>query len=61
MPEMSKRKLADRVLDEIVALRHTRGLVVEFDEESADAGSASGPSSDEIAVPAARRQIVVES
>ena len=34
MPEMSKRKLADRILDEIVALRRPRPLVFEVDEGS---------------------------
>ena len=29
MPEMTKRKLADRILDEIVALRRPRPLVFE--------------------------------
>ncbi len=32
LPEMTKRKLADRILDEIVALRRPRPLVFEVDE-----------------------------
>lgn len=58
MPEMPKRRLADCILDEIVALRHTRGLVVEFDEA---VEAETQPAQDEIALPAARRQLVVES
>jgi phosphopantothenoylcysteine decarboxylase/phosphopantothenate--cysteine ligase len=32
LPEMHKRKLADRILDEIIALRRPRSMVVELDE-----------------------------
>jgi phosphopantothenoylcysteine decarboxylase/phosphopantothenate--cysteine ligase len=32
LPEMPKRNLADRILDEIVTLRRPRSLVVELDE-----------------------------
>jgi phosphopantothenoylcysteine decarboxylase/phosphopantothenate--cysteine ligase len=32
LPEMPKRSLADRILDEIVTLRRPRSLVLEFDE-----------------------------
>jgi phosphopantothenoylcysteine decarboxylase/phosphopantothenate--cysteine ligase len=32
LPEMPKRKLADRILDEILTLRRPRSLVLEFDE-----------------------------
>jgi phosphopantothenoylcysteine decarboxylase/phosphopantothenate--cysteine ligase len=34
LPEMTKRNLADRILDEIVALRRPRPLVFEVDEET---------------------------
>ncbi|HEY9126720.1 MAG TPA: bifunctional phosphopantothenoylcysteine decarboxylase/phosphopantothenate--cysteine ligase CoaBC, partial [Acidobacteriaceae bacterium] len=40
LPEMPKRKLADRILDEVVALRRPQSLLVEL--------SGSDPSSDEI-------------
>ncbi len=33
LPEMPKRQLADRILDEILALRRPRPVVVELDEE----------------------------
>jgi len=32
LPEMHKRKLADRILDEIIALRRPRSMVLELDE-----------------------------
>jgi len=32
LPEMPKRKLADRILDEIVTLRRPRSMVLEMDE-----------------------------
>ena len=56
MPEMTKRKLADRILDEIVALRRPRPLVFEVDE-----GSRQDQVLSESAVPAtSRRRIIVE-
>lgn len=56
MPEMPKRKLADRILDEIVALRRPRPLVFEVDE-----GSPQDKVLSESVVPAAsRRRIIVE-
>ena len=56
MPEMPKRKLADRILDEIVALRRPRPLVFEVDE-----GSPQDKVRSQSAAPAtSRRRIVVE-
>ena len=54
MPAMPKRDLAERILDEIAALRRSKALVVEVDEGARDAAQ------DEVVVPASRRQIVVE-
>jgi phosphopantothenoylcysteine decarboxylase / phosphopantothenate---cysteine ligase len=34
MPQMPKRKLADRILDEVIALRRSKALVLEFDEQT---------------------------
>jgi phosphopantothenoylcysteine decarboxylase / phosphopantothenate---cysteine ligase len=56
LPEMSKRKLADRILDEIATLRRPRPLVFEVDDETPQdqvlsQSSASTPT---------RRQIIVE-
>jgi len=63
LPEMTKRKLADRILDEIVALRRARGLVVEFEQDAAEVPAPATDSAEAvIAAPAAsRRQIIVES
>ena len=57
LPEMSKRKLADRILDEIVTLRRPRPLVFEVDDE----GTQQDEVLNQSAAPAAtRRQIIVE-
>jgi phosphopantothenoylcysteine decarboxylase/phosphopantothenate--cysteine ligase len=56
MPEMPKRKLADRILDEIATLRRPRPLVFEVDE-----GSPQDQVLSESVIPAAsRRRIIVE-
>ena len=56
MPEMTKRKLADRILDEISALRRPRPLVFEVDE-----GTPQEKVLSESAAPLApRRRIIVE-
>lgn len=53
MPEMPKRKLADRILDEILGLRRPKQMVMELD-------SASGAAQALKEVVAVRRPIVVE-
>ena len=56
MPEMTKRKLADRILDEIVALRRPRPVVFEVDE-----GTPQDKVLNESTAPAtSRRRIIVE-
>jgi phosphopantothenoylcysteine decarboxylase/phosphopantothenate--cysteine ligase len=56
LPEMTKRKLADRILDEISALRRPRPLVFEVDE-----GTPQDKILNESAAPVTtRRQIIVE-
>lgn len=59
MHEMPKRKLADRILDEILGLRRPRTLVVETD---GDLGQATPQEQvlHQSASPAARRQLIVE-
>src|ERR1700761_7625454 len=62
--EMPKRKLADRVLDEILALRRPRPLIVEMDGGEMDGGSSEAAqdqvlNQSEIVV-GSRRQLVVE-
>ena len=60
LPEMPKRSLADRILDEILVLRRPRSLVVELDE-GADTKPRRQGAADETIVPAAsRRQLIVE-
>ena len=57
MPEMPKRKLADRILDEIVALRRPRPLVFEVDEGTPPQERVL---SESVAPPTTRRRIIVE-
>jgi phosphopantothenoylcysteine decarboxylase/phosphopantothenate--cysteine ligase len=58
LPEMPKRKLADRILDEIISLRRPRPLMVEL-----EGLSSQDSSQDEVlgqSVAPARRQLIVE-
>jgi phosphopantothenoylcysteine decarboxylase / phosphopantothenate---cysteine ligase len=57
LPEMSKRKLADRILDEVVGLRRPQSLLVEL--SGMEPESAPEESEREITV-ASRRQIMIE-
>jgi phosphopantothenoylcysteine decarboxylase/phosphopantothenate--cysteine ligase len=57
MPEMPKRKLADRILDEIVALRRPRPLVFEVDEGMPPQEKVL---SESVAPTTTRRRIIVE-
>ena len=59
LPEMPKRNLADRILDEIVTLRRPRTLVVEMDEH-VDAKSRQDVVLKQAEAPAARRELIVE-
>jgi phosphopantothenoylcysteine decarboxylase/phosphopantothenate--cysteine ligase len=64
MPQMPKRELADRILDEIAALRSPRPMMLELDNEQA-ANEPARLSDDRmldetIVVAASRRQLVVE-
>jgi phosphopantothenoylcysteine decarboxylase/phosphopantothenate--cysteine ligase len=65
MPQMAKRQLADRILDEILALRRPRHMVLEF-EEKADAGATEKQAAHDRVlnesepVGAGRRQLIVE-
>ncbi len=56
-PEMSKRKLADRILDEVVALRRPQSLLVEL---STGATATHGNQDRAEAQGAVRRQIMIE-
>ena len=59
---MTKRKLADRILDEILTLRRPKGLVLEFDEHQTQEQVQDRvlEQSDASPGPASRRQIIVE-
>jgi len=60
LPEMPKRNLADRILDEIITLRRPRSMLLEFDEH-VDEQSRQDEVLQQAAQPAApRRQLIVE-
>ena len=64
-PEMPKRKLADRILDEVVALRRPQSLLVELsnaESDEADSGPTPASSDEEIFIagPGSRRQLIIE-
>jgi len=65
LPQMPKRELADRILDEILTLRRPRSVVHEFDEERDAEASEKQAIQDRVlseSTPAgaARRQLIVE-
>ena len=60
LPEMPKRQLADRILDEILILRRPRPLVVEFDVEQETHFAQERVRSESLPAGGARRQIIVE-
>lgn len=66
LPVMAKRKLADRILDEILTLRRPRSMVLEFGEHVEENASPARSSQERILnesdspIAAARRQLIVE-
>jgi phosphopantothenoylcysteine decarboxylase/phosphopantothenate--cysteine ligase len=56
LPQMSKRTLADRILDEIVALRRPRSMVVELDQGEGEQNRVLSESDSAATV----RQLIVE-
>jgi phosphopantothenoylcysteine decarboxylase/phosphopantothenate--cysteine ligase len=60
LPEMPKRNLADRILDEIVTLRRPRSLVVELDERADEKSRQDEVLQQAADLAAARRQLIVE-
>ena len=60
MHEMPKRDLADRILDEIVALRRPRSMVLEFDDHEELKSRQDRILEEIIPSAAARRQLIVE-
>jgi phosphopantothenoylcysteine decarboxylase/phosphopantothenate--cysteine ligase len=60
LPEMPKRKLADRILDEIATLRRPRSMMVELDQH-VDEKSRQDEVLEQAAAPSpSRRQLIVE-
>ena len=59
LPEMHKRQLADRVLDEILALRRPRPVVVELDDQE-DSKALQDRVLKQAASSTTRRQLIVE-
>ncbi len=64
LPDMPKRDLADRILDEIAVLRRPRALLVEIDrlaeEGTATEAKLPAPSSEPDTLSMPRRQVIVE-
>ena len=60
LPEMPKRQLADRILDEIIALRRPRAVMVELDEDE-DEKARQDRVLREAEQPPMRRQLIVEN
>ena len=58
LPEMPKRKLADRILDEILTLRRPRSLMVELDQANRRQDEVLSQSAS--VSPHSRRQLIVE-
>ena len=59
LPEMPKRQLADRILDEILALRRPRAVVVELDEREGAQASQDRVLRETVST-ATRRPLIVE-
>jgi phosphopantothenoylcysteine decarboxylase/phosphopantothenate--cysteine ligase len=60
LPRMPKRSLADRILDEILALRQPRSMVLELDEDEGEKSRQDRARSEAAAPASGRRQLVVE-
>ena len=60
LPEMSKRQLADRILDEILILRRPRAVVVEGDRHEDSHAAQARVLSESLPAGAGRRQLIVE-
>ncbi len=61
LPEIPKRELADRILDEILTLRRPRPMVLELDaQESAEPAREAAREDEVIVAGSGRRQLIVE-
>ena len=60
LPQMPKRQLADRILDEILSLRRPRSVVVEVDEHQDAQAAQERVLNESIPVGADRRRLIIE-
>jgi phosphopantothenoylcysteine decarboxylase/phosphopantothenate--cysteine ligase len=60
LPQMTKRLLADRILDEILTLRRPSSLVLELDRSETEQHRQDRVLSEALSPAAARRQLIVE-
>ncbi len=60
LPEMPKRNLADRILDEIATLRRPRSMMVELDEHMGEKSRQDEVLEQAASPSASRRQLIVE-
>jgi phosphopantothenoylcysteine decarboxylase/phosphopantothenate--cysteine ligase len=60
LPQMPKRELADRILDEILTLRRPRPMVLEFDRDLNPQAEQERVLEETIVSSSSRRQIIVE-
>ncbi len=60
LPQLPKRQFADRILDEILALRRPTSLVLEIDEQDNEKARQDSVLNETVVPGAIRRQIVVE-
>jgi phosphopantothenoylcysteine decarboxylase/phosphopantothenate--cysteine ligase len=60
LPAMHKRKLADRILDEIVTLRRPRSMVLEMDEHQGERSRQEMVREEAAFAPGRTRQLIVE-
>jgi phosphopantothenoylcysteine decarboxylase/phosphopantothenate--cysteine ligase len=60
LPQMPKRKLADRILDEILTLRRPSSMLLELDEQPDAKSRQDSVLRESIPVSVARRQLIVE-
>jgi hypothetical protein len=61
MPEMPKRSLADRILDEVLTLRRPRTLMLEFDDDTQTERGAGTPQDQSVAPDEHQSDVVVSS
>jgi phosphopantothenoylcysteine decarboxylase/phosphopantothenate--cysteine ligase len=58
--EMPKRQLADRILDEILALRRPQSMLLEMDDHEDEQSRQDGVLNETLLPAAAHRQLIIE-